>query len=283
MPTPTTPPAITAVPAPQPVRNDRTTFSPRVDAFVTWLPTHITDLIAALVNVYDNAVSAYNSAAAALTSQTAAGTSATNSAISASAAAASAVTALNAPGTSATSTTSLTIGTGAQSLTIQTGKSLVVGMPIIIARTSDPALQKMQATITAYNSGTGALDVTVPTGGTTGAGTYTDWTISLVGATGASVIPIYTKTALTLIVNFEHKLDSTDAAFTVTMPASATLGDTITLIDPRGTWATNNVTVNRNGNSFVDQNGTVKAEDLILNQNRADVILFYDGTNWRVI
>ena len=62
----------------------------------------------------------------AATSATNAATSATNSANSATAAAASATTAVNAPGTNATSTTSLTISAASKTLTIQTGKSIVV-------------------------------------------------------------------------------------------------------------------------------------------------------------
>lgn len=56
----TTPPSITAVPTPVPQRNDRTTFSTRVDAFVTWLTTAVTEFGAVATNVYNNAVDAYN-------------------------------------------------------------------------------------------------------------------------------------------------------------------------------------------------------------------------------
>lgn len=53
-------------------------------------------------------------------------TQATNALNSANAAAASALTAINAPGTNATSTTSDTIALGSTTITIQTGKALVV-------------------------------------------------------------------------------------------------------------------------------------------------------------
>lgn len=95
---------------------------------------------------------------------------------SASAAAASAATAINAPGTQATSSTSLTVGTGPQSLTVQTGKSLATGMFLMIASTASPS-NWMLAQVTSYDSGTGALAVTVATLG--GAGTFTAWTVSL--------------------------------------------------------------------------------------------------------
>ena len=172
---------ITALPTPAPSRTTQTAdaFVAAMDNLLAALPTMVTQ-----ENTWAGQVN--STATSVSTDATTATAQAGIATAQATAASASATTAVNAPGTSATSTTSLTIAIGAQSLTIQTGKSLVVGMPIIIARTADPAGTKMQATITAYNSGTGALTATVPTGGTTGSGTYTDWTISLVGATGAS-------------------------------------------------------------------------------------------------
>lgn len=59
---PTSPPAVTAAPTPYPVRNDRATFSTRVDAFVTWLVAAIAQLVALVTNAYNNAVDAYASA-----------------------------------------------------------------------------------------------------------------------------------------------------------------------------------------------------------------------------
>ncbi len=105
----------------------------------------------------------------------------------AAAAAASAASALNAPGTNATSTSSLTIGSGAISLTLaQTGKAFSVGQTVNLARTSAPATTAMWGVITAFNSGTGAMTVQVGAGQFLGSGTFTDWTISLT-ASGTGV------------------------------------------------------------------------------------------------
>ncbi len=105
----------------------------------------------------------------------------------AAAAAASAASALNAPGTNATSTSSLTIGTGAISLTLaQTGKAFSVGQSVNISRTSAPATTAMWGIITAFNSGTGAMTVQVGAGQFLGSGTFTDWTVSLT-ASGTGV------------------------------------------------------------------------------------------------
>lgn len=134
-------------------------------------------------NASNSATAAASSATSASNSATAAASSATSASSSATAAAASAATAVAAPGTSATSTTSLAVGEGSKSLTIQTGKSLVVGMPVVIARTAAPATTYMVGIVTAYTSGTGALVVEVSS--SLGSGTYTDWTVSLTGPQGA--------------------------------------------------------------------------------------------------
>ena len=102
----------------------------------------------------------------------------------ANAAAASAASAFSAPGTSATSTSVLTIAIGAQNLVIQSGKSLVVGMQVIIANTASPA-NWMAGTITSYNAATGALGVAVTNIQGAAAGVST-WTVSLIGAPGVT-------------------------------------------------------------------------------------------------
>lgn len=94
-------------------------------------------------------------------------------------AAASAVSAVNAPGTNATSTSSVAIGTGSKSFTIQTGKAFVVGQFVVAADTSAPSTNYMVGQITAHNSGTGALTINATM--TAGSGTLTAWTISLSG------------------------------------------------------------------------------------------------------
>lgn len=138
---------ITALPAP-PTRSDATNFNARADAFLSALPTFASE-----ANTLATEVNGYASNAAA-----------------------SAATATNAPGTSATSTTSLAIGTGSKSLTVQTAKAFVVGQWVTVTNTATPA-NWMHGQITAYTSGTGALVVNVSAIG--GSGTYAAWTIGL--------------------------------------------------------------------------------------------------------
>jgi hypothetical protein len=114
-------------------------------------------------------------------------TKAGEAAASADAAAASAATAAAAPGTSATSTTSLAIGAGAKTLTIQAGKSLVVGMSVKVANTASPG-DWMHGDVTAYNSATGSLTVNVTN--VSGSGTVAAWTVSL----SSPVQPLPTQT-----------------------------------------------------------------------------------------
>lgn len=133
--------AITPLPDP-PSRADPSSFSDRADDFVSALP-----LFAVQANELAQGM------------------------------AAAAVTAITAPGTIATSATSLAIGTGTKTLTLeQTGKAFAIGQFVIIARTAAPGTY-LHGQITAYDSGTGTMSVSVQN--TAGSGTYAAWTVSL--------------------------------------------------------------------------------------------------------
>lgn len=84
--------------------------------------------------------------------------------------------AINAPGTSATSTTSVTIGTGSKTFTIQTGKAFSVGQFVIVSDQTTPA-NYMVGQVTAHNSSTGSLVISVSSTG--GSGTLANWIVSL--------------------------------------------------------------------------------------------------------
>lgn len=131
-------PTISPLPTPPASTDDSTTFNTRAFAFLGGLPTLLSEI---------------NAWAAALPA--------------------------NITGTdfSATSTTSLTVGTGSKALTIQTGKQFQIGQPVRIADTTTPS-NFMDGQVTAYNSGTGAMTVSVTSVG--GAGTIAAWTISLI-------------------------------------------------------------------------------------------------------
>lgn len=144
----------------------------------------------------DAASSAANAAAAAASASTASGY-VTAAGAQAAAAAGSAVQAAGslAPVT-ATSTTSLAIGTGAKSLVIEAGKLWAPGHPIKIAQTSNPTVNYMTGTVTAYNSGTGGLSVSVAAVG--GSGTIAAWTLTLQASAGTIGWASVTSTPTTL-------------------------------------------------------------------------------------
>lgn len=119
----------------------------------------------------------------------------------------------------ATSTTSLAVGTGSKSLTIQTGKHFQVGQFVILANTPAPA-NFMSGQVTAYNSGTGALTVNVDDTG--GSGTLSAWTVSLLPTGGASFVTLTGAETLTNKTLTEPTIAEIDNGGTITVPPGPT-------------------------------------------------------------
>lgn len=141
--------------------------------------------------------------------------------VSASAASSSAAAAAGylAPVTS-TYAGALTIaGTGDQSFTVETGENFVPGHPVKIAKTSDPVNYYMLGTVKSYNSGTGALVVTVASA--VGSGAQTGWTVSLTPGTTAT-------SATNLAAGSAGTLPYQSGAGTTAMLAAGTSGDILT-------------------------------------------------------
>jgi microcystin-dependent protein len=84
-------------------------------------------------------------------------------------------------GYAAFSSTSLTIGTGTQTLSVPTGLSFATNMLVAIAYSSNAGIY-MQGAVTSYNTNTGVLIVAATV--TAGAGTYTAWNVSISGPQG---------------------------------------------------------------------------------------------------
>lgn len=83
-----------------------------------------------------------------------------------------------------TSTSSVTLGTGAKSLTTQTGLAWTAGARV---RWSASTSNWMEGTITSYDTATGAMAISVAgSSDVSGSGTYTSWTINTAGYPGAS-------------------------------------------------------------------------------------------------
>ena len=82
-----------------------------------------------------------------------------------------------------------------------------------------------------------------------------------------------------LAVNTKY-YTTTASAYSVTLPASPTTGQYIVIADQSGQWATNNLTVGRNGKNIAGQ-----AADLVCNVANAHITLVWSGnatTGWLV-
>ncbi len=81
----------------------------------------------------------------------------------------------------ATSTTSLTIGTGAKTLTVATSLYFTAGSYVTVVSAANSS-NSMFGTVTSYSASSLIIDVTV----ISGSGTYADWVVRISGARGAS-------------------------------------------------------------------------------------------------
>lgn len=125
----------------------------------------------------------------------------------------------------ATSTTSLSIGTGSKSLTVETGRGFAVGQALLIASTASPA-NYMSGQVTSYDSGTGALVVNATA--SNGSGTLAAWTISITALAGGSAPTVLQRAitgADTLIAADQGKLINASGTFTLAVTAAASLGN----------------------------------------------------------
>jgi len=73
-----------------------------------------------------------------------------------------------------------------------------------------------------------------------------------------------------------HAVDTSSNIVTATLPGSPATGDAIFFADAGGNYATNNLTIDRNGNTIMGL-----AQDMTVSTNNQSFGLFYNGTTWR--
>lgn len=171
----------------------------------------------------------------------------------------------------ATSTTSMVLGTGSKTITVQAGRSYVPGNPIRVAYTTDPNYYA-DGIVTAYNSTTGVLTFDSKIAPLTG--TYANWTVSIVpNSSGLAILGINKFTGLQSFANAvtvasAATLDLTTANSNNIVISGNAIISAITM--PEGAWI---LAVCESTPSFVQgaslairtgMNGTAKAGDILL-------------------
>ncbi len=100
-----------------------------------------------------------------------------------------------------------------------------------------------------------------------------------ISSTGTSLATIVEKnSAYTAVAN--DRIICTGGGFTITLPASPLVNDTIQIVDATGVFGSSNVTLSRNGNKIQNL-----AENLILNIDNTAISLVYTGATygWLII
>lgn len=109
---------------------------------------------------------------------------------------------------------------------------------------------------------------------------YGEWVLSSVyGASGGGLTWVAKATTYTAVNGDGILADTSGGAWTLTLPASPSVGDTVGIIDSTGSFDTYNLTIDRNGSLIMST-----AENLVANVNEAAFTLVYSGATdgWKL-
>ena len=108
----------------------------------------------------------------------------------------------------------------------------------------------------------------------------TRWIVKFgIGSNPKDITWLTTQTSnFTALAGFGYPVNTTSSAITVTLPASPSAGDLITLTDYAGTFATNNMTVSPNGNKI---NGSLVPATFATNQSSVQLVYIDATQGWK--
>ena len=174
----------------------------------------------------------------------------------------------------AVGSSSLTVAGSANvgSLTSTGNVNLLAASSLVLQDSSggEFAALKASATTTSYTltlpAATGTADQVLTTNGS--------GVLSFVDNTGGTDWQAVKTTGFTAVAGEGYFINTTGGAFTMTLPASPTIGDEISFIDYAGTFDTENLTIGRNS-----ENIQGSAADLTVSVERAaNTLVYTDGT-----
>jgi len=189
---------------------------------------------------------------------------------------------LDAITTSATTTFNLTSG-GVAYYPQSATNCLVTLNGILQSPTTDYTISGSTIVFASALTTSDVINSIVVLGDVLSIGTPSDGTITsakLASGTSGLIAWQSVKTAgFTAVAGQGYPCNTTSAAFTVTLPASASAGDTIQIVDYAGTAATNNITLNPNGLKIQSQTSNV----IVKTNNEALTLTYIDSTSgWLV-
>jgi hypothetical protein len=191
--------------------------------------------------------------------------------------------------TTGTSTT-LTNGDGPQSQANNEARQNQLILTGTVSTTHTLQFPATQKTVGIYNNISGGADISARLGASGNTVTVTNGKYRLLATDGTNWYDIFSLAGLgeawqiktgTYTASDGDNLfaDTSGGAFTITLPASPSIGNQVKIIDAEGTFGTNNLTVGRNSQKI--QGAT---SDLTISTNGAGIALVYVNADngWRL-